>query len=157
MAGPEWMWWKSIMCSDRCALHFSRNQRGRLKNHGPFSTLIPLCRVEAIMKKISTRVFAVLLLVFLGTAGSLRAQIAYAVTGPNGTLVLHQMNGDGSGESTLAVPFNNPGFPTWSRDGLLLAFTASDPTNPVSRGQNVYAVSRASGAISQLTNYLDIV
>ncbi len=109
------------------------------------------------MKKISARIFAVSLLVLLGIVGSLRAQIAYAATGPNGTLILHQMNGDGSGESTLAVPFNNPGFPTWSRDGELLAFTASDPANTVSRGENVYAVSRATGAISQLTHYLDIV
>src|ERR1700738_3061373 len=101
------------------------------------------------MKKNSARIFAVSLLVLLGIVGSLRAQIAYAATGPNGALVLHQMNGDGSGESTIAVPFNNPGFPTWSRDGQLLAFTASDPANTVSRGQNVYAVSRATGAISQ--------
>jgi hypothetical protein len=109
------------------------------------------------MKRISAPTFALLLLVLLGIVGSLRAQIAYAATGPNGTLVLHQMNGDGSSESTLALPFNDPGFPTWSRDGLLLAFTASDPANPVSRGENVYAVSRATGAISQLTHYLDIV
>jgi hypothetical protein len=109
------------------------------------------------MMKISARTVALLLLPLLGTAASLRAQIAYAVTGPNGTLVLHQMNGDGSGESTISVPFSNPGFPTWSRDGQLLAFTASDPANPVSRGQNVYAVSRATGAITPLTHYLDIV
>lgn len=109
------------------------------------------------MKKISARTFALLLLVLLGSVRSLRAQIAYAATGPNSTLVLHQMNGDGSGESTIAVPFSNPGFPTWSRDGQLLAFTASDPANTVSRGQNVYAISRATGAISQLTHYLDIV
>jgi hypothetical protein len=109
------------------------------------------------MKRILAPTFALLLLVLLGIVGSLRAQIAYAATGPNGTLVLHQMNGDGSGESALAVPFNDPGFPTWSRDGELLAFTASDPGNPVSRGENAYAVSRATGAISQLTHYLDIV
>lgn len=109
------------------------------------------------MKRIRSSIFIIALVVFFGTTGGSNAQIAYAATGPNGMLVLHQMNGDGTGESVIGVPFNNPGFPTWSRDGALLAFTASDPANTVSRGQNVYAVSRATGAITPLTHYLDIV
>ena len=108
------------------------------------------------MKKNFARTFALFLLVLFGIAGPLRAQISYVSVGPNGTFQLHQMNADGTADALIGVPFSNPGFPTWSRDGQLLAFTASDPANTVSRGQNVYAVNRATGAISQLTHYFDI-
>ncbi len=109
------------------------------------------------MKKISPRIFALSLLVLIGIAGPLRAQIAYVSVGPNGTFQLHQMNADGSGDTLIGVPFSNPGFPTWSRDGALLAVTAFDGALQGLHTQNVYSISRATGAVQKLTNYLDIL
>ena len=109
------------------------------------------------MKKISARSFALPLLVLFGIAGPLQAQIAYVSVGQNGTLQLHQMNADGSGDTLIGVPFSNPGFPTWSRDGALLAVTAFDGALQGLHTQNVYSISRATGAVQKLTNYLDII
>ena len=108
------------------------------------------------MKKISARTLF-LLLIFFGTVGPLWAQIAYVSVGQNGTLQLHQMNADGSGDTLIGLPFSNPGFPTWSRDGALLAVTAFDGTLQGLHTQNVYSISRATGALQKLTNYLDIL
>jgi hypothetical protein len=109
------------------------------------------------MKKISARSFAISLLVLLGIVGPLRAQIAYVSVGPNGTFQLRQMNADGSGDTLIGVPFSNPGFPTWSRDGAFLAVTAFDGALQGLHTQNVYSISRATGAVQKLTNYLDIL
>jgi hypothetical protein len=109
------------------------------------------------MKIFSARSFAFLWLVLFGIAGSLQAQIAYVSAGPNGTFQLHQMNADGSGDVSIPVPFSNPGFPTWSRDGALLAVTAFDGALQGLHTQNVYSISRATGAVQKLTNYLDIL
>src|ERR1700674_2527418 len=109
------------------------------------------------MKKISARTFALSLFVFFGIVGPLWGQIAYVSVGPNGTFQLHQMNADGSGDTLIGLPFSNPGFPTWSRDGALLAVTAFDGTLQGLHTQNVYSVSRATGGVQKLTNYLDIL
>ena len=109
------------------------------------------------MKKISARIFALSLLVLIGIAGPLQAQIAYVSVGQNGTLQLHQMNADGSGDTLIGVPFSNPGFPTWSRDGALLAVTAFDGALQGLHTQNVYSISRATGAVQKLTDYHDIL
>src|SRR6476469_2181089 len=109
------------------------------------------------MRKISGRIFAVSLLVLLAITGPLKAQIAYVRTGPNGTLQLHQMNPDGTGDTLIGVPFSTPSFPTWSRDGAFLAVTAFDGALQGLHTQNVYGISRATGAAQKLTNYLDIL
>ena len=109
------------------------------------------------MNKISPRIFALSLLVLIGIAGPLQAQIAYVSVGQNGTLQLHQMNADGSGDTLIGVPFSNPGFPTWSRDGALLAVTAFDGALQGLHTQNVYSISRATGAVQKLTDYHDIL
>lgn len=109
------------------------------------------------MKKNSLHTLAFLLLVLLGMVGPLRAQIAYVSVNANGTLQLHQMNADGSGDVSIPVPFSSPGFPTWSRDGALLAVTAFDGALQGLHTQNVYSISRNTGAVQKLTNYLDIL
>src|ERR1700682_1784669 len=109
------------------------------------------------MKKISVRILAISLLVLLGFVGPLKAQIAYVSVGPNGTFQLQQMNADGSGDTQIALPFSNPGFPTWSRDGAFLAVTAFDGALQGLHTQNVYSISRATGGVQKLTNYLDIL
>src|SRR6476661_6084414 len=98
------------------------------------------------MKEFSGRIFTISLLVLFGVAGRLNAQIAYVSTGPNGTLQLHQMNADGSGDTLIGTPFAAPGFPTWSRDGAVLAVTAFDGSLQGLHTQNVYGISRATGA-----------
>jgi hypothetical protein len=109
------------------------------------------------MKDFSGRILSISLFVVLALAGRLKAQIAYVSAGPNGTLQLHQMNADGTGDVVVPVPFSNPGFPTWSRDGAVLAVTAFDGSLQGLHTQNVYGISRATGAAQKLTNYLDIL
>ena len=109
------------------------------------------------MKIFSARSFVFFGLVLFGVAGPLQAQIAYVSVGPNGTFQLHQMNADGSGDTLIGIPFSNPSFPTWSRDGALLAVTAFDGALQGLHTQNVYSISRATGAVQKLTNYLDIL
>jgi hypothetical protein len=109
------------------------------------------------MKKGLPHTTIFLLLILLGLAGPLTAQIAYVSVGQNGTLQLHQMNGDGSGDVSIPVPFSNAGLPVWSRDGALLAVTASDPALPGVHTQNVYSVSRATGGTQKLTDYHDLI
>ena len=93
----------------------------------------------------------------LAAASTSPAQIAYVSVNPNGTLQLHQMNADGGGDVSLPLPFANGGLPSWSRDGAQLAVTASDPALPGVHTQNVYSISRATGAIQRLTDYHDII
>lgn len=109
------------------------------------------------MKQTSPLTFAFLFLVLLAVAGPLEAQISYVSVGPNGTFQLRQMNPGGGGDTQIGVPFSNPGFPTWSRDGAQLAFTAYEPSLTGLHTQNVYSISRATGAVQKLTNYLDIL
>jgi hypothetical protein len=68
---------------------------------------------------------------------------------------LRQVNGDGSGDTAVALPFPNVAGPVWSRDGALYAVNATDPNRPNDHGMNVYAINPATGAIQQLTNYQD--
>jgi len=109
------------------------------------------------MKQNSSRTFAFLFLVLVGIADPLHAQISYVSVGPNGTFQLHQMNADGSGDVSIPVPFSNPGYPTWSRDGALLAFTAYEPSLTGLHTQNVYSISRATGGVQKLTDYHDLL
>lgn len=68
---------------------------------------------------------------------------------------LRQVNGDGSGDTAVALPFPNVFGPVWSRDGALYAVTATDPNRPNDMGMNVYAINPATGARQQITNYVD--
>lgn len=84
-------------------------------------------------------------------AAPLRAQISYVQLQPNGSVQLHQMNADGSGDVAIALPFSTFEFPTWSRNGARLAITASDPASPNQRGQNVFTIDAATGGIGAVT------
>jgi hypothetical protein len=108
------------------------------------------------MNKISPRIFALSLLVLFGIAGPLRAQIAYVSVDQNGSLQLHQMNADGAGDTAIPLRFTTFEFPTWSRNGRLLAITASDPASPNQRGQNVFAIDTATGATRAITFLNDV-
>lgn len=90
------------------------------------------------------------------TAASAVAQITYVALGPNNSLQLRQMNADGTGDTGVALPFSTFVFPTWSRNGGQLAITASDPGRPDQRGQNVFSLNTANGALSQVTFFNDL-
>ncbi|MEY2562485.1 MAG: hypothetical protein QOH88_678 [Verrucomicrobiota bacterium] len=93
---------------------------------------------------------------FLLATGSLSwGQIVYVRVDANGGLQLRQTNADGSGDSQFVVPFSTFVFPTWSRDAARLALTASDPSRPNERGQNVFSINPATGAIQQVTAFND--
>ncbi|MEY2562488.1 MAG: hypothetical protein QOH88_681 [Verrucomicrobiota bacterium] len=83
------------------------------------------------------------------------AQILYSQLLSNNKYQLRQVNGDGSGDATIGTPFANVSWPVWSRDAALFAVTATDPNRPNDKGMNVYAINPATGAIQQITNYVD--
>jgi hypothetical protein len=69
---------------------------------------------------------------------------------------LRQVNGDGSGDTPVGLPFADVRFPTWSRDAALFAITAPNPNRPNDRSLNVYAINPATGAIQQITAFEDL-
>jgi len=70
---------------------------------------------------------------------------------------LRQVNGDGSGDTAIGLPFADVRIPTWSRDAALFAISAPNPNRPNERSLNVYAINPATGAIGQITAFQDIV
>ncbi len=87
----------------------------------------------------------------------LAAQIGYVQLQTDGSLQLRRMNGDGSGDLQIGLPFTTFDFPIFSRDGTQLAVSALDPALPIERSQNVFALSTTTGAVSELTFYGDLV
>ncbi|MFN2507788.1 MAG: carbohydrate-binding domain-containing protein [Chthoniobacterales bacterium] len=81
------------------------------------------------------------------------AEITYLQLQSDGTHRLRQMNADGSGDVAIPLPFATMEYPTWSRDGALLAVTVPDPSRAFDKTHNVFAISAANGAITKLTNY----
>jgi hypothetical protein len=64
---------------------------------------------------------------------------------------LRQVNGDGSGDTPIGLPFADVRLPAWSRDGGLFAISAPDPNRPNDRNYNVYAINTTNGVIQQIT------
>ena len=102
---------------------------------------IPLCSVALLF----------------GTLASASAQITYTRLQQNGSIKVHEMRADGSGDTVLNLPWAKVGFPTWSRDGSQLAVTAFRPGNVLTRTWNVFGISRRTGVVRQLTDYRDLV
>ena len=67
------------------------------------------------------------------------------------------MRPDGTGDRTINVPFAKAGFPTWSRDGAQLAFSAFQPGNVPSHTWNVFGLSSRTGVLRKLTDYHDLL
>ena len=84
------------------------------------------------------------------------AQIGYVQLQADGSLQLRRMNGDGTGDLQIGLPFTTFEFPTFSRDGTQLAVTALDPALPIERSQNVFSLSTTNGAVNELTFYGDL-
>jgi hypothetical protein len=91
----------------------------------------------------------------LSFATNLSAQILYSQLTSTNKYQLRQVNGEGSGDTAVGLPFANVTGPVWSRDSALFAVTASDPNRPNEHGMNVYAINPATGGIQQITNYQD--
>ncbi len=124
----------------------------------PFSARIRFWAVKRTMKRNLVFRVTFLGLVLLGmSATPLHSQIAYVSRNANGAIQLHQMNPDGSGDVSIPLALPNASFPIWSRDGTQLALTASDPALPGVHTQNIFSISRATGAVQQLTDYHDII
>ena len=66
------------------------------------------------------------------------------------------MNGDGSGDVAIGLPFTTFEFPTWSRDATQLAISAADPALPNQRSHNVFSLSTTTGEINELTFFGDL-
>ncbi|MEO5718650.1 MAG: hypothetical protein ABIR29_08780, partial [Chthoniobacterales bacterium] len=98
-----------------------------------------------------------LFLLFASAALSpLAAQIGYVQLQADGSLQLRRMNGDGSGDLQIGLPFSTFVFPAFSRDGTQLAVSALDPALPIQRSQNVFSLSTTTGAVNELTFYGDL-
>ena len=84
------------------------------------------------------------------------AQIFYVSFDAQSNGRLRQINGNGTGDTGIALPFTSVGLPSWRRDGNVVALTAVDPNAGGQRSTNIFAYTPATGAIAQLTNYTDI-
>jgi hypothetical protein len=69
---------------------------------------------------------------------------------------LRQVNGDGGGDTAIALPFADVLLPAWSRDGGLFAISAPDPNRPNDRSYNVFAINPLTGAITPVTIFQDV-
>ncbi|MDQ3197836.1 MAG: hypothetical protein M3Q46_01390 [Verrucomicrobiota bacterium] len=88
---------------------------------------------------------------------SVEAQIGYVQTQGDGSLQLHRMNADGTGDAQIALPFTTFELPVFSRDATQLAVSALDPALPNQRSHNVFSLSTTNGAINELTFFGDLV
>ncbi len=90
------------------------------------------------------------------TLTSASAQITYTRQQRDGSIQLHQMSPNGSGDQVINVPWAKVGFPTWSQDGVQLAVSAFQPTNVPTRTWNVFGIFNSTGVIRKLTDYRDL-
>jgi len=70
---------------------------------------------------------------------------------------LRQINADGTGDTAVAVPFADVLGPVPARDGTQFAVSAVDPARPNQVSRNVFTVNRATGAIQNVSNFIDSV
>ena len=87
----------------------------------------------------------------------LAAQIGYVQIGRGRQAATPAHECRWHGRSPDRVALHTFVFPTFSRDGTQLAVSAYDPALPIQRSQNVFSLSTATGAVSQLTFYGDLV
>ncbi|MEP7071150.1 MAG: hypothetical protein ABI839_02060 [Verrucomicrobiota bacterium] len=94
-------------------------------------------------------------LVSLLCAASSGAQVVYVKALADGTLQLHRMNGDGTGDVTLTPPIIIPGLPVFSRAGTEIAVTGYDPAASEQHSSDVFGISTATGAVRKLVDNHD--
>lgn len=70
---------------------------------------------------------------------------------------LGALNPDGTGDHAVAVNLPETGYPTWSRDGRLLALSSVNPATPFSISRNVFVVDLQTAQITQVTSFADTV
>lgn len=68
---------------------------------------------------------------------------------------LAAVNPDGTGELQVGVDLPEVGFPTWSRDGRLLALSSVDPATPFGISRNVFVVDMRSSQVTKITRFAD--
>ncbi len=95
----------------------------------------------------------------VGIGGSPRpagAQVFYTTLDAAGNHHLAEINGDGTGNTAINLPFTNLVSPTWTDDGLTMAVTALDPNAGSQHSSNVFAFDPETGGLTQITHYTDI-
>ncbi len=83
------------------------------------------------------------------------AQIYYIAVDAQNNGRLRQINGNGTGDTGIALPFISVSNPAWSRDGNVVALTVVDPNAGSQRSTNVFGYAPATGALAMFTNYRD--
>ncbi len=127
----------------------------RIFDHCVMATLGPLPGWFRSWQKIRT--FLVVMVLALAGVASAEAQVGYVQLQGDGSLQLRRMNGDGTGDTQIALPFTTFELPVFSRDATQLAISALDPALPNQRSHNVFSLSTTNGAINELTFYGDLV
>jgi hypothetical protein len=103
------------------------------------------------------RIASALALLIVGLITESSAQILYTQLISNAPqFQLRQVNGDGSGDTAIGLPFASVSYPTWSRDAALFAISAPNPNRPNEHSYNVYAINPVTGAIQQITLFQDL-
>src|ERR1051325_9928999 len=70
---------------------------------------------------------------------------------------LARINPDGSGDQVVNAGLPIPTFPSWSKDGSLLAVTSVNPQRPTKISQDVFAYNPATGASTSIVVFNDSV
>jgi hypothetical protein len=126
-----------------------------------FATIAALLPTTSVMKttrllKLSLAASALLFCAVIDSSAQILYSQLTSFNPPRSRFQLRQVNGDGSGDIPVGLPFASVSLPVWSRDGGLFAVTASDPNRPNDLGSNVYTINAATGAIGQITFFQDL-
>jgi hypothetical protein len=117
---------------------------------------IRFCKGRKLKPPFRVALFGLVCLFASGGVSSLMAQVGYVQLQADGSLQLRRVNGDGTGDIQIGLPFTTFDFPVFSRDGTQLAVSALDPALPIQRSQNVFSMNTTNGAVNELTFYGDL-
>src|SRR5260221_6430831 len=68
---------------------------------------------------------------------------------------LAAINSDGGGDQFVNLALKNPAYPTWSRDGQLLAVAGNDPARPFKWSTDVFVVDTLNSQVAKITAFQD--
>ncbi len=108
----------------------------------------------------TTSVLSLLAALILASVHISRAQnsaIYYLRPTPSNGLQLARINQDGSADQIVNAGLPVPSFPSWTKDGTVLALTSSNPQRPSKISQDVYAYSPATGTSRLVVPFEDMV
>src|SRR5947208_355524 len=62
---------------------------------------------------------------------------------------------DGTGDQPLTTGLTVPTFPSWAKDGSLLALTSVNPQRPSKISQDVFTINPVTGAVQLALQFVD--